>query len=133
MVNSNNRKSFEIMEHKLFNEMKTIQDRLVFILAKYPATQDDDKLLYSYFVIYMAGKGDFEAGKKILESTTALDFIRNISKHQYVNYASLIRSRRLIQMEHIHLRGTKWAEKHEADKFFQKNINNVLDKNDFIN
>lgn len=111
--------------HKLFEEMKTIQDRIVFILAKHNLTQDDDKLLYSYFVIYSAGKGDFEAGKKLLESITALDFVRNISQHQYVNYASLIRSRRLIQNEMPHLRGTKWVEKQQADEYFQKNINKL--------
>lgn len=98
--------------HALFTQLKTIKDKIIWLLAKHPETQDDDKLLYGFFVIYSAGKGNFEQGRKYLDGLLALDLVNDIEKHHYVNYASLVRQRKLTQAEHEHLRG-KFYEKRQ--------------------
>lgn len=113
----------KITEHHLFSEIKTIKDKVIFLLAKFPETKDDDKKLYSYFVIYGIGKGDFEKGKKILSKMLAIDFVRNVSEHEYVDFGSVSRARRKIQEKNVALRGDKWTERHSAGKFFKENIN----------
>jgi hypothetical protein len=91
--------------HALFTQLKTIKDKIIWLLAKHPETQDDDKLLYGFFVIYSAGKGNFDAGKKYLESLLAIELVNDIENHNYVNYASLVRQRKLTQAKMEHLRG----------------------------
>lgn len=110
--------------HQLFSEIKTIRDKAIFLLAKFPKTQDDDKLLYSYFIIYGVGKGNFEKGKAYLSKVLAIDFVRDVSEHVYVNFGSVSRCRRKIQEEYPNLRGKNWEKRRKAMKYFKENINN---------
>ena len=110
-------------EHKLFSEIKSIKDKTIWLLAKFPKTQDDDKLLYTYFIIHGMGDGDFEEGKKKLSEILAFDFIRDVSTHVFVDFGSISRCRRKIQEDYPHLRGEKWQERHQASKIFKENIN----------
>jgi len=116
---------FGIYQHNLFTQMQYGKDKILWLLTKFPKTRDDDSLLYAYYTIYEVGSGDFEKGKKKLEGMTALQWLREFADHEYMNYASLIRARRLIQAEPIfaHLRGEKYVERQVADEFFKKNIN----------
>lgn len=109
--------------HALFSEIKTITDKTIFILAKHPETQDDDKLLYTYFIIYGVGKGNFEQGKSYLSKVLAIDFVRDVSKHIFVDFGSVSRCRRLIQAKKPHLQGTVYHKRQKANTLFRKNIN----------
>lgn len=113
----------KIKEHHLFTEIKTIKDKVIFLLAKFPETKDDDKKLYSYFVIYGIGEGNFDKGKAMLTNMLAIDFVRNVSDHVYVDFGSVSRARRKIQEENPSLRGEKWVERHAASQYFKENIN----------
>lgn len=110
-------------EHLLFSEIKSIKDKTIWLLAKFPETQDDDKLLYSYFIIYGVGQGNFEKGKAHLSKVLAIDFIRDVSTHQFVNFGSVSRCRRKIQENYPHLRGKNWVARHKASEYFRENIN----------
>jgi len=115
------------MEHKLFTELRTAKKKIIWILEHSETSRDDDSKLYALYLTLELGKGDKQRGLNILRGMTAFDFVVNIASHEFVNYASLIRCRRLIQADpqYKHLRGKKYDERAEADNYFRNNINNL--------
>lgn len=116
---------FGMYQHNLFTQMKHGKDKILWLLTQFPKSRDDDSLLYSYYIIYEVGQGNFEQGKQKLNSMTALQWLREFADHEFMNYASLIRARRLIQANPVfqHLRGTKAVDRQVANEFWRQNIN----------
>ena len=114
------------MKHKnlLFEQMKYGKDKILWILEKYPTTRDNDGQLYSFYVALELGGGNLEAGVYQLKNQTAYEFLQGVSKNKFMNYASLIRQRRLIQSNpmYSHLEGTKREERSVSDQYFRDNI-----------
>ena len=112
-------------EHGLFTQMKNAKQKTIWLLTNYPLTRDCDNTLYVYYVLHEAGSGDKDKGQKLLKQMTALDYLKDMSDHSYVNFASLIRGRRLIQAnpDYAHLEGTKKDDRGEADDYWRNNIN----------
>ena len=106
-----------------FLDFKTMKDKIKWLLEVKPETRDDDKVLYGIFVKLSAGGGGVEMGVNYLKSITALSFLRDVSKHNYVDLISLIRVRGKLQEQFVELRGKSYKPRQEADKFFAKNIN----------
>ena len=113
--------------HKLFDELRTSKSKIIWMLEKYPKTRDDDNMLYVGYVVHEMGQGNKELGRSKLEKMSAMDFLTDVSFHAFINFATLIRCRRLIQADenYKHLRGTKWSERAEADELFRQNINKL--------
>jgi len=112
--------------HKLFNEIKNIKDKTIWLLTEYPDTRDCDNLLYCYFVIHTIHKSGKKAlGIEKLRGMTGLDFLTHIRNHGVVNFGGLIRGRRKIQANDLykHLRGTKGDDRDKGDDYFRNNIN----------
>lgn len=111
------------METKKFTDFKTIKEKIKWLLQTTPETRDDDKVLYAIFVKLSAGAGNIELGTQYLKTISALEFLRDVSKHNYVDLITLIRERGDLQKEHAELRGKSYVSRSEADQFFAQNIN----------
>lgn len=120
------------MEDYLFAQLESIKDKVIFFLSKYPKTKEDDNLLYSYFIIFTIGKGDFRRGKRLLEKKLAYDFLINIANHRFPEYNTVSRARRKIQETMPHLRGKNYGKRHESAKFWRENINNPVEPENLI-
>lgn len=114
-----------LKEHQLFTEMKNAKLKTIWILEKFPATRDCDKLLYTYFVLHEIGNGCKDRGQIKLKNMTALEYLVEMSEHGFINYSSLARGRRKIQENplYIHLEGVNKEGKDDADEFWRNNIN----------
>ena len=115
------------MEHKLFTELKNTKQKILWVLERSEICRDDDSKLYANYIALQLGAGDKSEGLLILQKMSALDFITNLAQHDFINYATLIRGRRLIQADekYKHLRGTKYEARSDADDHFRKNIHTL--------
>jgi len=111
------------METKNFTDFKTAKEKIKWLLTTKPETRDDDKVLYGIFVKLSAGSGNLERGVEYLKSITALEFMRDVSKHNYVDLITLIRERGKLQQEYPELRGKSYKSRSEASDYFAENIN----------
>jgi hypothetical protein len=120
------------MEHLLFTQLRTAKKKIIYLLEKSEASRDDDSRLYALYLTLELGEGDKQVGINKLKNMTAFDFVVNIASHEFINYASLIRARRLIQADsnYSHLRGTKYEERAIADNYFRNNINHINNDHD---
>jgi hypothetical protein len=115
------------MEHKLFTELRTSKAKIIYILENYDYCRDDDSKLYANYVALELGDGFKMRGVEILNKMQGTELLTRIANHEFINYASLIRCRRLIQADETykHLRGEKYEERLEADDYFRNNIHNL--------
>jgi hypothetical protein len=111
------------MEHKKFNDFKTIENKVLWLLEKYPHLRDSDDRLYNRYIAYQLGNGDFESGVSTLEVMTAKELLNKIVNSSIVNYDTLTRARRKLQEKFPHLRGETYVKRKSESEHWRKNIN----------
>lgn len=111
------------MEHRKFNDFKTIENKVLWLLEQHPHLRDGDDRLYSRYIAYQLGNGDFDSGTKKLEEMTAKKLLYMIVDNQIVNYDTVSRARRKIQENNPHLRGLSYAKRKAESDHWRKNIN----------
>ena len=81
------------------------------VLENYPESRDDELRLYE---LYMAAKG-------FTPAATPIKVIHHKIKLGYLcNYDSVSRMRRMIQKDHIELRGSNYGKRKEMEKKVKK-------------
>ena len=107
----------------LFSEMKKNEDKITYLLEKYPRLRDSDEMLFATLVMMQEGNGVIGDGVKRLSVLSGFDVLQSIIDNKYVNYTSMIRCRRLVQNKRTDLRGTSYERRNDSDDYFRNNIN----------
>lgn len=98
--------------------MFQIKDKVEQYLTKYPHLRDDDNKL-------MASIWEAEYNAKRNKSTKdipAWDFLFEFSKGSLTSSESVRRCRQKLQEENPHLRGKKWALRHQQGDNMRQNV-----------
>ena len=112
------------MDHKKFNDFKTIENKVFWLLENYSHLRDSDDRLYNRYIAYQLGNGDFDQGVSFLEKMTAKQLLNQIVNSTIVNYDTLTRARRKLQEKYPHLRGQSYVKRKSESDHWRKNINN---------
>ena len=96
--------------------MKVLQRRIRQILLKYPQTRDDDKLLMLYVWI---------AEKPSLKNITFMGFANEFKGGKLSHPMTIVRNRAKLQEKDVMVRGKLYDKRHNYQKEFVKQINNV--------
>lgn len=112
------------MDHKKFNDFKTIENKVLWLLESYSHLRDSDDRLYNRYIAYQVGNGDFNEGVSVLEKMTAKQLLNKIVSSEIVNYDTLTRARRKLQEKYPHLRGQSYVNRKSESEHWRKNINN---------
>lgn len=112
------------MDHKKFNDFKTIENKILWLLESYSHLRDSDDRLYNRYIAYQLGNGDFDEGVSALEKMTAKQLLNKIVNSEIVNYDTLTRARRKLQEKYPHLRGESYVKRKSESEHWRKNINN---------
>jgi hypothetical protein len=93
-----------------------VTDNVTKLLIKHPRTRDDDMLLVAtYYYIYYPN----------LVKGSALDFLKKFSESKLVSSDLITRTRRKLQEHNVHLRGTKWKERHQKQAEVKSDLKKV--------
>jgi hypothetical protein len=114
----------EIIEHKKFNDFKTIEKKVIWLLETNPYLRDSDDRLYNKYIAFQLGDGDFEKGVDMLEKMSAKKFLILLVNSSIVNYDTLTRARRKVQEKYPHLRGDSYVKRKAESEHWKNNINN---------
>lgn len=93
---------------KTTERVKTLREKVIILLTKYPELQDCDKKLVTkmwYFELKKYGVDPV--------TITASQFFELYQENLLTNSDVITRARRKVQEEIPELRGTKWEERHE--------------------
>lgn len=89
------------------SEIKGLQRQIKTILETYPATRDNDNLLYSQLLIAWMSARQLRAGR-----TDALAFLRMFARDKSIpNAGSVVRTRALLQERFPELRGAVYGKR----------------------
>lgn len=77
------------------------------LLKKYPRAKDDDSHLVALYYYTYYPK---------LTQGSAMDFLKSLSDSKLVSSDFITRTRRKLQEHNMHLRGTKWKERHKKQE-----------------
>lgn len=111
------------MDHKKFNDFKTIENKVLWLLESHFHLRDSDDRLYNRYIAYQLGNGDFIEGVSALEKMTAKELLNKIVSSEIVNYDTLTRARRKLQEKYPHLRGLSYVKRKMESDHWRKNIN----------
>ena len=101
----------------LFEQMKTIKEKVEFLLVNYPLLRDDDfRLISNYFAFLMKDK---------INNMSAKDFLQLFSEGKLPHTESIRRCRQKLQEENIKLRGKNYTERKDAGDKTSKLINDL--------
>ena len=98
---------------------KDTEKKVKDILLKFPKTRDDYPLLLATFYFYEYG------GKEVLQTKTALDFLRYLSNGTLTPSTGIYRSNRHIQETIPELRGLQYGNRKKSAKHTRENIKNL--------
>lgn len=89
---------------EIFKQMKTVRDRLEYLLEKYPRFRDNDfKLIAHYYYEIL--------GREKLESIDGMEFLHLFANGKLPHTESIRRVRAKIQEEKPHLRGKNYGQR----------------------
>ena len=102
----------------LFDQMKTIKDKVKFLLESFPHLRDDDfKLIATFY--------KFTVSKDRLESMTALEFLQMFASGQLPHSESIRRDRQKLQEKNEHLQGERYKQRQEDGRKTKEKIGNL--------
>jgi len=104
---------------RTYNQMKTVKDKVKYLLISTPHLRDDDNKLIA--TIYFN-----EIGKTKLELMTALEFLQYFANGKLPSMESIRRVRCILQASHPELRGTLYEAKQTEGKEVSQKINTEL-------
>ena len=92
------------MNPKEFKDLKTVKDKVKFLLQTNPALRDNDmKLIATYYF--------HEIGKEQIDELNAYDLLTKISSSKMTNFESIRRWRTKLQYYNEDLRGAEYKTK----------------------
>lgn len=101
----------------LFEQMKTIKEKVEFLLKNYPDLRDDDfRLISNYFAFLMQGK---------IEQMSATDFLKLFSQGKLPHTESIRRCRQKLQEENPELRGLNYVQRQDIGYQTSKSIKDL--------
>lgn len=102
----------------LLEQMKTIKERVEYLLIKYAHLRENDyKLIASYFYYVL--------GKDRLENMTAIDFLKMFADGKLPHTESIRRDRQKLQEEKPELRGENYGKRKKAGEITTKEIKDL--------
>lgn len=105
----------------IFEQMKTVKDRVFTMLRLWPHLRDDDfKLIASYW------KFEAEKRKINLDQITANEFLKQFSQGRFTHSESIRRVRAKLQEENERLRGSNYGQRQKDGQEVQESINKEL-------
>ena len=108
------------MKQKSFTELKTVGERVFFLLKTVPLTRENDSQLIATYILN-------EIGDKQLSDMTALDLLAKIANSRLTPFASIIRSRQDIQKNNDDLKGVEFGKRKKSveSPLFKVNIREI--------
>jgi hypothetical protein len=92
------------MKPKEFKDLKTVKDKVQFLLQTNPALRDNDmKLIATYYF--------HEIGKEEIDKLNAYDLLTKISTSKMTNFESIRRLRMQLQQHNEDLRGLEYKNR----------------------
>ena len=104
----------------LFEQMKTVKERVDLLLRKYSHLRDDDFRLVSTYHYN-------EIGAERVKKMGAMEFLQLYADAKLTHSASIIRMRAIIQKENELLRGEKFSERITHGKEITSKIHELND------
>jgi hypothetical protein len=98
--------------------MKSIKDKVKFLLDTYPHLRDNDfKLIANYYF--------YEVGHDDINTMSALDFLEMFATGKLTHSESIRRVRQKIQEDNPHLRGKSYKRRKDDENNTKNNIKNL--------
>jgi hypothetical protein len=94
------------MKKKVFEDYKTVRDKVHFLLTEIPKLRDSDDDLIATYIFK-------EVGDEIKEMS-ALDLLAKMSNSKLTPFATVIRARQEIQKEFDGLKGAEFGKRKKA-------------------
>ena len=104
---------------RTYNQMKSVKDKVKYLLTNIPHLRDNDNKLIA--TIYYN-----EIGKPKLELMTGMDFLKYFSEGRLPSAESIRRVRCILQASHPELRGITYNERQTEGKAVSQKINTEL-------
>ena len=95
--------------------IKKLEEKVEFILNKYPETKDNDQMLVSLVWMHHLGR---DRAKEL----SAWDLLTMLSRKELPNIVSIWRCRQKLQEHNEQLRGEKWEDRQKHSKTVKKEI-----------
>ena len=103
----------------LFYQMKTIKERVKYLLDTFPHLRDDDfKLIATYY--------KFEVGYSDLDSMRGLDFLQMFANGEVPHSESIRRARQKLQEDNDYLKGENYKQRQRDSEEMKKEIKKGL-------
>tara|TARA_Y100000592_G_C5471315_1_gene319685 strand:+ start:860 stop:1168 length:309 start_codon:yes stop_codon:yes gene_type:complete len=102
----------------MFEEMKTIKDKVTYLLETFPELRDNDYRLISNFIAY-------SVGKEKLITMSASDLLQLFSDGKLPHTESIRRVRAKIQEQDPTLRGLSYGNRKDKGNDMNKQIHNL--------
>ncbi len=100
----------------IFKQMKTVKDRVEYLLVKFPKFRDNDfKLIAHYYFKIL--------GREALENMSGMDFLHQFADGKLPHTESIRRVRAKIQEERPELRGKNYGQRQTDGQEVRNNIN----------
>jgi hypothetical protein len=105
------------MKEKSFTEIKTVGERVSFLLKTVPLTRENDNQLIATYLLN-------EIGDKDISDMTSLDLLAKIANSRLTPFASIIRARQDIQKNNDELKGAEFGKRKKTieSPLFKVNI-----------
>ena len=99
--------------------MKTIKERVKYLLDTFPHLRDDDfKLIATYY--------KFEVGYDALDSMSGLDFLQMFANSEVPHSESIRRVRQKLQEDNDYLKGENYKQRQRDSEEMKKEIKKGL-------
>lgn len=95
------------MRKESFKDLKTVAERVEFLLKNFPLTRENDNQLIATFELY-------EVGISEIGNMTALDLLAKRANSKLTPPATVIRARQDIQKNQEELRGAEFGKRKKA-------------------
>ena len=104
------------MKSEPFSNLKTVKQKVEFLLQQNPNLRDSDDSLFANIILKEQGES--------INDMTALDLLAKISNLRYSKISTIVRARQQIQNEIDSLKGVSFGKKKKASKIplFKVNI-----------
>ena len=92
------------MKLERFIDLKTVNERVFFLLKNIPATRENDNQLVATYILN-------EIGNEDLANMSSLDLLAKIANSRLTPFATIIRARQDIQKNNEELKGSEFGKR----------------------
>ena len=101
--------------------IKKLEEKVEFVLRKYPETKDNDQMLVSLVWMY-------HLGRDRTKDLSAWELLTMLSRKELPNFESIRRSRQKLQELNAELRGETYKDRHKYEVEVKDEIKNWTGK-----